>query len=136
MFIIVVGCGRLGSSLARSLVAAGNRVAVVDWFGQSFNRVESTNDIECVLGTGIDTDVLRRAGAEEADALAAVTDNDNANIMIAQTAERIFHIGRVVARVNDPRNETLLAHFGIEAVCPTTIAADALSAAIRGGSPA
>lgn len=136
MFIIVVGAGRLGSSLARSLVEAGHRVTVVDWSRQSFSWVEDLREVEFVLGTGIDTDVLRRAGAEEADALAAVTDNDNANIMIAQTAERMFHIGRVVARVNDPRNEALLARFGIEAVCPTSIAADALSAAIRGEAKA
>lgn len=136
MFIIIVGCGRLGSSLARSLQEAGNRVSVVDWSSQSFARIEGAAGVECVLGTGIDIDVLRRAGAEEADALAAVTDNDNANIMIAQTAERIFHIGRVVARVNDPRNEALLAHFGIEAVCPTSIAAHALSVALMGGTPA
>ncbi len=126
MFIIIVGCGRLGSSLARSLSVAGHRVTVVDWTPASFERLEDIAEIEKVLGTGIDIDVLRGAGAEECDALAAVTDHDNANIMIAQTAEQIFHIEHVVARVNEPRTEDLLRRFGIASVCPTQLAANAL----------
>ncbi len=131
MFIIVVGCGRLGSSLARSLSGAGHRVSVVDWTASSFDRLEDMPEIEKVLGTGIDVDVLRSAGAEECDALAAVTDHDNANIMIAQTAEKIFHIQQVVARVNEPRTEELLRRFGIASVCPTHLAARALFEALN-----
>lgn len=126
MFIIVVGCGRLGSSLARSLSEARHRVTVIDWTSGSFDRLEDIPEIRKVLGTGIDIDVLRGAGAEECDALAAVTDHDNANIMIAQTAEQIFRIKHVVARVNEPRTEDLLRRFGIDSVCPTQIAAQKL----------
>jgi trk system potassium uptake protein TrkA len=133
VFIIVVGCGRLGSSLARSLSDAGHAVTVVDWSPASFERIEDKPEIEKVLGTGIDVDVLRDAGAARCSALAAVTDNDNANIMIAQAAEQVFHVAKVVARVNEPSTEELLRRFGIDSVCPTTLAArkvfDALSAA-------
>ena len=126
MFIIVVGCGRLGSSLARSMSEAGHRVTVIDWNPARFERIADLPGVEQVLGTGIDVDVLRAAGAEACDALVAVTDHDNSNIMIAQTAEQIFHVQRVVARVNDPRTGPLLQTFGIKAVCPTQLAADAL----------
>ena len=126
MFIIVVGCGRLGSSLARSLSAAGNRVTIVDWNPARFERIADLAEVRQILGTGIDLEVLREAGAEECDALVAVTDQDNSNIMIAQTAEQIFHVGHVIARVNDPRTEPLLQAFGIDSVCPTQLAAEAL----------
>jgi trk system potassium uptake protein TrkA len=126
MFIIVVGCGRLGSALARSLSQAGHRVTVIDWNPARFERIADLTDVAQHLGTGIDVDVLRAAGAAECDALLAVTDHDNSNIMIAQTAEQIFHVRQVVARVNDPRTEPLLQAFGIKSVCPTKLAADSL----------
>lgn len=133
MFIIVVGCGRLGSSLARSLSEAGHRVTVVDWNPTRFERIADLPKITPVLGTGIDVDVLRGAGAEECDALVAVTDHDNSNIMIAQTAEQILKVRHVVARVNDPRTGPLLQTFGIKSVCPTQLAADALFATLQAG---
>ncbi len=134
MFIIVVGCGRLGSSLARSLSGAGHRVTVVDWNPARFERIADLSDVEQILGTGIDVDVLRGAGAQECDALVAVTDHDNSNIMIAQTAEQIFKVRHVVARVNDPRTGPLLQTFGIQSVCPTQLAADALFEMLQSGS--
>ena len=133
MFIIVVGCGRLGSSLARSLSGAGHRVTVVDWNPQRFERIADLPEVAQILGTGIDADVMREAGAEECDALVAVTDHDNSNIMIAQTAEQIFKVRHVVARVNDPRTGPLLERFGIRAVCPTQLAADALFETLQSG---
>ena len=131
MFIIVVGCGRLGSSLARSMAGAGHQVTVVDWNPQRFERIADLSDVAQVLGTGIDIDVLRGAGAAACDALVAVTDHDNSNIMIAQTAEQMFHVRHVVARVNDPRTGPLLETFGIQSVCPTQLAADALFATLQ-----
>ena len=99
-------------------------MVVVDWSPAAFDRVEDKPEIRKVLGTGIDIDVLRDAGAERCEALAAVTDNDNANIMIAQAAERVFHVKNVIARVNEPRTQELLRRFEIASVCPTQLAAE------------
>jgi len=126
VFIIVVGCGTLGSTLARSLAEAKHQVTVVDWNRIAFERVAGLPEITQVLGTGIDVDVLRTAGAARCDALVAVMDHDNSNIMVAQTAEEIFHIGRIVARVDDPSTIDLLRRFGIDSICPNQLAAQAL----------
>ncbi len=121
MRIVVVGCGRVGATLARIMAAEGHRVAVIDERKEAFRRLGPSFPGETVLGNGIDVDVLRRAGIAEAQGFAATTNGDNRNIMAAQIAKVKFKVPRVVARVYDPLRATLYHDLGIETVNPTTV---------------
>ncbi|HEX9077659.1 MAG TPA: TrkA family potassium uptake protein [Anaerolineae bacterium] len=125
MHIIILGCGRLGAHLARRLDREGHAVTIVDRNGESFARLGSDFRGTMVLGTGIDQDILRRAGIEHADAFIAVTNGDNTNAMAAEIAKVVFHVPRVVARLYDPVREDTFHTLGLmETVCPTIIGAD------------
>jgi trk system potassium uptake protein TrkA len=122
VYVIVVGCGRLGAAVAQELAGEGHQVAVVDRRAESLERLGRDAQVQRIVGTGIDIDVLRQAGIDRAEAVAALTDLDNANIMIAQTAQQIFQVPRVVARVNDLRVESVFQALGVPTVCPTRLA--------------
>ena len=125
MRIIILGCGRLGAHLGRWLDREGHSVTVVDRSGESFARLGSDFRGTMVLGTGIDQDILRRAGIEQADAFIAVTNGDNTNAMAAEIAKLVFHVPRVVARLYDPVREDTYHTLGLmETVCPTLMGAD------------
>ncbi len=123
MRYLIVGCGRVGSSLAKLLVAEDNDVTVVDENPAAFKRLGNRFSGRVEVGTGIDYDVLKRAGAEGADGFVAVTDGDNRNVMAALIAQRMFSIKKVVARIYDPPRGQLYRELGIDTVCPTTIVA-------------
>ena len=144
MKVIVVGCGRVGAQLACFLRDRGNQVTVVDRNPKAFrllggesaegtepgapggrtNQVMRTQGgIRCLLGVGIDGDVLRAAGIEGAEAFAAVMDNDYANIMASLMAKEIYRVPRVIARITDPQRERFFQEMGIETTCPTTLGA-------------
>ncbi len=130
MRYLIVGCGRVGSTLAKRLAREGHDVTVVDESSTAFRRVGRDFPGKLVLGTGIDVDVLRRAGAESADGFAAVTQGDNRNIMAALIAQQHFKIPRVVARIYDPERSHMYRDFGIATVCPTTVGARLMSGAL------
>lgn len=121
MYVIIVGCGSVGAALANTLAGEGHDVVVVDRNSDAFERLGSGFNGMTVVGTGIDEDVLRKAGIEHADALAAVTSNDSTNIMVAQIAQELFHVPRVVARVFDPDKEFAYHELGLDTVSPTVI---------------
>ncbi|MDQ6825678.1 MAG: TrkA family potassium uptake protein [Candidatus Eremiobacteraeota bacterium] len=123
MRYLIVGCGRVGSSLAKLLAADNHQIIVVDENPAAFNRLGSKFSGHVVVGTGIDYDVLKRAGAQRADGFIAVTDGDNRNIMAALIAQRMFNIKKIVARIYDPPRGQMYRELGIETVCPTTIGA-------------
>jgi trk system potassium uptake protein TrkA len=123
MKYVIVGCGRVGSTLAKLLVAEGHEVSVVDENPASFKRLGNHFPGSVEVGTGIDSDVLKRAGAESANGFVAVTDGDNRNVMAALIAQRIFGIKKIVARIYDPPRGSLYRELGIETVCPTTLGA-------------
>lgn len=123
MRLIVLGCGRAGSYLANHLAERGCEVAVVDQNPGTFKALKRGLPIRAIQGSGSDIDVLREAGIEGADALAAVTDNDHVNLMACLMAKRIFQVPAVVAGVANPRREELARQFGLEAVCPLTLGA-------------
>ncbi|MDP9016831.1 MAG: NAD-binding protein [Candidatus Eremiobacteraeota bacterium] len=123
MRYLIVGCGRVGSALAKLLDADSHEVIVVDENPAAFKRLGSNFKGHVVVGTGIDYDVLKRAGAERADGFIAVTDGDNRNVMAALIAQRMFKIQRIVARIYDPPRGALYRELGIDTVCPTTIGA-------------
>lgn len=133
MRYLIVGCGRVGSALAKLLDSDGHEVIVVDENAAAFKRLGQQFKGHEVVGTGIDYDVLKRAGAATADGFVAVTNGDNRNIMAALIAQRMFGIKRIVARIYDPPRGKMYMELGVQTVCPTTVGAkmirDVLTAA-------
>ncbi|MFY9632433.1 MAG: NAD-binding protein [Candidatus Cybelea sp.] len=123
MRYLIVGCGRVGSSLAKLLESDGHEVIVVDENAAAFKRLGPSFKGHVVVGTGIDYDVLKRAGAATADGFIAVTNGDNRNIMAALIAQRMFKIQRIVARIYDPPRGLMYRQLGVQTVCPTTVGA-------------
>jgi trk system potassium uptake protein TrkA len=118
--IVIVGCGRVGARIASILDHNGHEVSVVDSDQHAFRRLSPSFGGETVIGTGIDEDVLRNAGIEDAHAFVAVTNEDNRNIMAAQVARLIFEVPEVVLRIYDPIREDTYRRLGLTTVCPTT----------------
>lgn len=124
MYIIVVGCGRVGSRLAQHLSAEGHNVVVIDKNPRSFRRLGSTFNGLTIEGVGFDEDILKQAGIEKADALAAVTDLDNTNMMVAEMATRLFDVPQAIARLYNPERERTYQQLGLEYVCGTVLTAE------------
>ncbi len=123
MRYLIVGCGRVGSALAKLLDADGHEVVVVDESPAAFKRLGQKFKGHVVVGTGIDYDILKRAGAKTADGFVAVTDGDNRNIMAALIAQRMFNIKKVVCRIYDPPRGQMYRELGVQTVIPTTLGA-------------
>ena len=123
MRYLIVGCGRVGSALAKLLDADGHEIIVVDENPAAFKRLGQKFKGHVVVGTGIDYDVLKRAGAASADGFVSCTDGDNRNIMAALIAQRMFKIKRIVARIYDPPRGQMYRELGIQTVVPTTVGA-------------
>ena len=121
MHILIVGCGRVGSELAGALSREGHTVAIVDANESAFDLLPPDYSGYCTVGIPIDLDVLREAGIENCDALAAVSQDDNTNIMVCQLAKEYFHLENILARIYDPRRENVFSHFGLRTVCPTRL---------------
>jgi len=128
--IVILGCGRVGATLATQLEQAGHTIAIIDSQTDAFQRLGPKFKGEKITGNGVDEEVLKRAGIEAADAFAAVTNGDNRNIMASQIAKEIFHIKRVVCRIYDPLRENTFKDLGLETICPTTIIAGMVSDAL------
>ena len=128
MKIVIVGCGRVGASTAELWDAAGHEVIVLDIATRAFERLPSTFGGSAIRGDGTDEDVLRRAGAEGADVLVALTEGDNRNVMSAQLAVEQLHIPRVIAKINDPVRAAAYSELGIATLCRTGLMADAVNA--------
>lgn len=120
MNVVIMGCGRVGARVAGLLDHTGNTVTVIDTDSRSFRRLPAGFGGETIIGTGIDEDVLRQAGIEEADAFIAVTNGDNRNIMASQVARLVFNVPEVVCRIYDPVREDTYRRLGLTTVCPTT----------------
>ena len=128
MKIVIVGCGRVGASSAELWDAAGHEVIVLDIVTRAFERLPTTFGGTAVRGDGTDEDVLRRAGAEGADVLVAMTEGDNRNVMSAQLAVEALGIPRVIAKINDPVRAMAYAELGIATLCRTGLMVDAMNA--------
>ena len=131
MNALVIGCGRVGSSIARQLAEEGWDVSVVDENEVSLARLGDRWPGRFVVGHGMDVEVLREAGIEEAEAVVVATDGDNTNIVIGQVAQKRFDIGCVVVRLLDPARAEFYASRGMRIVCPTSTAIDALMQTVR-----
>src|SRR5713226_600382 len=124
MFVIIMGCGRVGARVASVLSRAGHEVTVLDLNPTAFKRLDPDFAGTTLVGNGIDVDVMKRAGIERADAFAAVTQGDNRNIMSSQVARHIFNVPKVMTRIYDPLRQETFELLGIEAISPTVLGAD------------
>jgi trk system potassium uptake protein TrkA len=130
--VVILGCGRVGATLASRLEQAGHDVAIIDVSNDAFQRLDPKFKGERIQGNGIDEEVLRRAGIESAEAFAAVTNGDNRNIMASQIAREIFHIKKVICRIYDPLREKTYQELGLETICPTIIGTNMVFDALTG----
>jgi trk system potassium uptake protein TrkA len=121
MYIIIVGCGRVGSELAKLLSAEGHDVVVIDKNQASFERLEDAFNGLTLVGNGFDLELLKNAGIEKADAFCAVTNGDNTNLISAQVAKKIFKIPKVFARVYDPARAHIYAALGLDIMSGTVL---------------
>ena len=135
MKVVIMGCGRVGGRLAGLLESDGHAVTILDRDSYSFRRLPPGFQGTALLGNGIDVDVLRRAGIEEADVFVAVTQGDNRNVMSCQIAKHIFNVPRVVCRIYDPLRRDLFEDLGLETMSPTTIFAQILREKLEAPGP-
>ncbi|MDQ2799167.1 MAG: TrkA family potassium uptake protein, partial [Armatimonadota bacterium] len=130
--IVILGCGRVGSTLAKQMSTEGHDVTVLDLTSDSFRRLGPKFRGQRIVGTGLDQDLLRRAGLDQASVFVAVTQGDNTNIMAAQIAREVFQVGKVVARIYDPIRAQAYRELGITTLCTTTLAAGLIHDAALG----
>ncbi|MCU0599388.1 MAG: TrkA family potassium uptake protein [Desulfobacterales bacterium] len=123
-YIVIVGCGRLGSILANQLSREGNLVVVIDMDDATFNNLSPDFSGFRLQGDATRMPVLKEAKVHKANVFIATTHEDNVNLMAAQVARKIFKVPHVLARVFDPKREEVYAQLGIETICPTSVAAD------------
>ena len=126
MYIIVVGCSRVGVTIAQSLESEGHSVVVVDRSRENLQKLGRSFSGITVVGSGFAPEVLKEAGIERADVLLAVTDSDNANIVCAQVAQKLFNLERVFARIYDPARAATYQKMGVEIISETQLVVDAL----------
>ncbi len=124
MHIVIMGCGRVGSALAKGLEKAGHSVAIIDRDASAFRRLPAEFAGERITGVGFDRDTLREAGIERASGFAAVSSGDNSNIIAARVARETFGIENVVARIYDARRAEVYQKLGIPSVATVRWTAD------------
>jgi len=138
MFILIVGIGRVGSTLARTMLSDGHEVSCLDEDPESHARLEvgfeqSWEDSggQFTVGAGLETDALITAGIERADVFIAATNGDNTNVVIAQIAQKRFEVDHVIARILDPYRAAWYEQQGLRTVCPTRTAIEMLESSVR-----
>jgi trk system potassium uptake protein len=134
--VVIVGCGRVGSTLALSLISSGHSVAVVDRKSDAFFRLRDNFAGQTITGIGFDRDVLEQAGIKKASAVAAVTNGDNSNILVARVARESFGIENVVARISDPKRAEIYERLGIATVATVKWTSDRILRRILPDLPA
>jgi trk/ktr system potassium uptake protein len=139
VFVLIVGCGRVGSSVARAMLKEGHEVSCLDEDPEAHARLEVNLDKSWedegghfTVGTALETEALTSAGIEKADAFIASTDGDNTNIVIAQIAQRRYNVPTVVARILDPLRAEWYEKQGVNTVCPTRVAIEMLEQKVQG----
>jgi trk system potassium uptake protein TrkA len=141
VFVLIVGAGRVGSSVARSALEAGHDVSVLDEDPLSHERLDANQATSWedaggrfTVGTALEMDALLEAGIEEADTFVASTNGDNTNLVIAQIAQKRFNVARVLVRVLDPARAAWYAEQGLETICPTQFAITEFERALKVGT--
>src|SRR5687767_4994587 len=131
MRILIVGCGRVGARLGARLATEGHDVSVIDERREAFERLGANFPGSTFQGSGLDLEVLRRAKAETAEIVLALTGGDNRNLMIAQIVKHQLKVARAVARLHDPVRAAMYRELGIETLCTTTVVEGLLELYVR-----
>lgn len=134
MHVVVMGCGRVGASIAQELQGSGHDVSIIDRDAAAFRRLPEDFGGIKVKGVGFDQEVLRRAGTAEADAFAAVSSGDNSNIIAARVARETFNVPKVVARIYDAKRAAVYERLGIPTVATVPWTTDRFISALGSGS--
>jgi trk system potassium uptake protein TrkA len=121
MKIMIIGCGRQGTELAKTLCQNESEITVVDNDPAAFERLGPPFGGQIICGDGLDRDVLVKGGIERADGLAALTASDDTNIVVARLARQVFKVPRVVARVHDPLKAEIYRRLGVQTVTPVAL---------------
>jgi len=133
--IVILGCGRVGATLATMLDRAGHKVSIIDYSNEAFRRLDPKFGGETLIGNGVDEEILVRAGIKDADAFAAVTNGDNRNIMASQIAKEIFNVKKVVCRIYDPIRQSTYNELGLDTISPTIVGAQMMFESLTGDKP-
>ena len=136
LYIVIIGCGRLGSHLANQLSRVGHSVVVIDKDEATFKELSPDFSGFRIEGDATQIGVLNEAKLKRADVFFAATHEDNVNLMAAQVARKMFHVPQVLARVFDPRREQVFDQLGVETICPTSVAAEMFLLAVASGRAA
>jgi trk system potassium uptake protein len=138
MLVLIVGAGRVGSALAKSVLAAGHEVSVLDEDPLSHERLDAGQDRswedaggQFTIGTALEVDALLQAGIDRADVFIASTDGDNTNVIIAQIAQRRFGVQKVIVRVMDPARAAWYGEQGLHTISPTKHAIEMFESALQ-----
>jgi len=131
MNILIVGCRKVGSSLANVLNRQGHDVSIVNKNEEGFEFLAADFNGFTTTGVPIDQDVLKRAGIESCDAVAAVTPDDNINIMVSELAKEIFKVPKVFTRIYDPKIDEVFSKLGMNTICPTNLTVSAVCSALN-----
>ncbi|MDD5408821.1 MAG: TrkA family potassium uptake protein [Candidatus Omnitrophica bacterium] len=121
MYVVIVGCGRVGAELAKLLSGEGHDVVIIDKSQESFSRLGDTFNGLTMVGNGFDLALLKQVGIEKADAFCSVTNGDNTNLISAQVAKKIFRVPKVFARVYDPQRAHIYAALGLDIISGTML---------------
>lgn len=121
MYVIILGCGRVGSELARVLSHEGHNVVMLDRDASAFNRLGKQFNGLTLVGSGLDVRLLKEAGIEKADAFCSLTNGDNTNIVSSQLARKVFKVTKVIARINDPHRAEIYKSLGLSVISGTTL---------------
>lgn len=130
-YIIIIGCGRLGSNLANILSTSKKSVVIIDKDEKSFNRLDSNFSGFTIEADAVESQVLKDAKIDKADIFIAVTNDDNTNIMVSQIAKRIYNTPKVIARLIEPTKQKIYENFDIMTICPTILSAQELNRIIK-----
>ncbi|MDD4320935.1 MAG: TrkA family potassium uptake protein [Acidaminococcaceae bacterium] len=131
MYIIIIGCGRLGSMLAEDLSDAGYNISIVDREAKNLDTLGSGFNGLRIKGIEFDNDVLLEAGIKHADYIISATSDDNINITVALIAQKIFKVPRIIARINNPKKKPVYDGLGIETINPTELSVYILKSRIE-----
>ena len=131
MKILIMGCSRVGALVATALWKEGHQVVVLDPNAESLRRLPEELQENALVGDGTIEDELRRAGIESTDAFVAVSGGDSANALAAQMAKHVFHIDKVVCRINDPAHYEMYSELGLDVVSPTQLISDLIISAVH-----
>lgn len=125
-YIIIIGCGRLGSTIANKLSTTGHSIVMIDHNEAAFDLLEIDFSGFKIQGDANEFFVLQQAKVEKADIVLALTDDDNLNIMLAQICQNLYQVSQVIARINKPSRHRMLEDLGIKTICPVLLTQDHL----------